>query len=227
MNEGFVSAGGVLAPAGALAGGLDRRNLKGIAVLGSNPVTVTQEPFDDDGWLIYVCSPHNIEHRTLPRWDQWFEVHIPVAHPTRSWQYLRGLENQVNEKVVRGEQPIVWMRDKDTIPYFPCAREYPDELMRGTKTIDKRTGAVDYVPGKFHRSQFKSSIAFILASAILDCTTYGIPKIGLWGILQNSKVEYTNQRPSTQYFLEAAAERGIQVLVSSESKLFHDDAELF
>jgi hypothetical protein len=226
MNDGFVSAGDSVSPAGVLAGGLDRSNLKGIAVLGSHPATVDSAPFADDGWLIYVCSPHNIEHRTLPRWDQWFEVHIPVAHPTRSWQYLRGLEDQVNEKVARGDKPIVWMRDKETIPYFPCARLYPDASMRGTKKIHK-TGAVDYAPGKFHRSQFKSSIAFMLAKAIKDCETYNIPQIGLWGILQASKSEFENQRPSTQYFLETAAERGIKVYVSAESQLFHDDAELF
>jgi hypothetical protein len=66
-----------------------------------------------------------------------------------------------------------------------------------------------------------------MAKAICDCEAYNIPRIGLWGILQASQTEYEQQRPSTQYFLEEAAERGIQVFAAAESRLFHDDKELF
>ena len=50
----------------------------GIAILGSHPATVQLAPFADPGWRIYSCSPHNVEKRTLPRVDQWFEVHEPL-----------------------------------------------------------------------------------------------------------------------------------------------------
>src|SRR3990167_6433029 len=79
-----------------------------IAVLGSPPATVTQAPFDKP-WLIYACSPHNFEMRQLPRWDAWFEVHIPLADRTRAYPYLKFLETV----------PLVWMRDKQSIGHFP------------------------------------------------------------------------------------------------------------
>ena len=87
----------------------------GIAILGSHPKTVGKAPFDEN-WLIYSCSPHNFEHRTLPRFDQWFEVHSPIADKTRAYPYLRFLESVEN----------LWMRDKEASHLFPGATQYPD-----------------------------------------------------------------------------------------------------
>lgn len=197
-----------------------------IAILGSHPETVVQAPFDDEGWLIYCCSPHNIEQRTLPRWDAWFEIHVPALHPTRQYGYLRGLEDQARQRQASGQNPIVWMRDEAMISHYPGGCRYPDEEMRGKKRIHK-DGRVDFKPGRFHRSQFRSSIAFMMAKAIADCEEFGLKQIGLWGILQASDAEFREQRPSTQYFLEEAARRGIKTLVSAKSGLFHDDPEVF
>ena len=69
----------------------DQPQFEGIAILGSHPKTVEHAPFDKS-WLIYACSPHNIEKRTLPRVDQWFEVHVPIADKTRQYPYLKHLE---------------------------------------------------------------------------------------------------------------------------------------
>jgi hypothetical protein len=184
---------------------------EGIAVLGSHPATVELAPFSDPSWLIYACSPHNVEQRRLPRWDQWFEIHLPAAHSTRSYHYLRGLEEQSREKQERGENPIVWMRDQAALPHFPGSRLYPEQEMKEL----------------FCPFLFSSSIAFILAKAIVDAEKMGIKQIGLWGILQASKPEYLQQRPGTQYFLWEAARRGIKVLAAQESGLFEVPPETF
>ena len=173
---------------------------KGIAVLGSHPATVAQAPFNDD-WLIYACSPHNFEMRQLPRWEAWFEVHIPIADRTRAYPYLKFLETV----------PLVWMRDKASIQYFPGARLYPEDEMKK----------------EFGPFTFTSSIAYILAMAIKDCERLEIPQIGLWGIMQASPNEFMYQRPGIQNLIWEATKRKIKVLAPKESRLFEPPPEDF
>ena len=203
----------------------------GIAVLGSHPQTVMQAPFngswkdgkqfaqieidyekgDIDGtivepppegeWLIWACSPHNVEQRKLPRKDEWFEIHKPIADATRAYPYLRYLENL----------PKVWMRDKEAISLFPGAEEYPEKEMKE----------------RFGPYCFTSSIAFILAKAIVTCERDKIPNIGLWGIMQASQTEYTYQRPGIQNLIWEATKAGINVMAPFESQLFHPPMEKF
>jgi hypothetical protein len=188
----------------------EEQKWNGIAVLGSNPKTVGMAPFNDPKWKIYACSPHNIEHRTLPRVNEWFEVHVPVAHQTRAYDYLRHLEdNKVSEE---GSAEVIWMRDPNAIHRFKDARPYPEEFMKqefGPFFLDT------------------SSIAYILAKAIVDCCQQNIPAIGLWGIMQASETEYSYQRPGIQYFIWEAARRGIDVYAPDISKLFHPQAVEF
>ena len=104
---------------------------KGIAVLGSHPATVMQAPFNDD-WLIYACSPHNFEQRRLPRWDEWFEIHIPLADKTRAYPYLKFLEGV----------PLVWMRDRQSMPFFKSAKQRearPRSTVRARSTVCSRS----------------------------------------------------------------------------------------
>lgn len=170
----------------------------GIAILGSHPATVMQAPFDQN-WLIWACSPHNFEKNKLPRWDEWFEVHIPLAHHTRAYPYLRWLE----------QAPAVWMRDKNAIGHFPGAKLYPE--------ADLKSEFGPYV--------FTSSIAYMIAKAIKACEERNICTIGLWGIMQASPNEYTTQRPGIQHLVWEAVKRGIEVLAPPESKLFEPPAD--
>lgn len=126
--------------------------IKGIAVLGSHPATVAKAPFHDPDWLIYACSPHNIEQRTLPRVSEWFEVHLPVTHPTRQYEYLRRLE-QNNVAANPPHASVIWARDEQFLARCRDARPYPEQEMKA-------------VFGPF---TFTSSIAFMLAKAIVDC----------------------------------------------------------
>lgn len=171
---------------------------KGIAVLGSHPATVAMAPFHED-WLIYACSPHNFERRKLPRFDAWFEVHIPVAHQTRAYNYVKYLETL----------PLVWMRDKAAMHHFPGARLYPEEEMKA----------------EFGPFTFTSSIAYMLAMAIKDCEKHKIQAIGLFGIMQASPNEYTGQRPGIQNLIWHATKRGIHVIAPDISKLFEPPPE--
>lgn len=209
---------------------------KGIAILGSHPATVMSAPFDDPSWLIYACSPHNVEQRTLPRVNEWFEVHDPVEDPTRAFGYLKAV----------AEMPFVWMRDKRALAsgLFKGAREYPEAALKGTsqfqrlKTQNKDGTAglhVAEIPngdGVFCPYMFTSSIAYMLAKAIVDIEEMQAggmmpakelgtpPMIGMWGIMQQSDTEYAYQRPGIQYFIHEAKRRGIKVVANRESCLF-------
>lgn len=210
-----------LADAIESANGKTETKFSGIAIMGSNPGSVQEGPFDHADWLIYACSPHNLEFeaqdgsnrglRYLPggkradggrfRVDEWFEVHLPLADATRPYGYLRELE----------KLPLVWMRDGEGLSRIKGARQYPE------KDLKQRFGPFF----------FTSSIAFMLAKAIVDCERLGIPRIGIWGVHQASETEYTYQRPGIQYFIQRATELGIQVIAPEVSRLFEPQRESF
>ena len=184
----------------------------GIAILGSHPATVMKAPFADPGWLIYACSPHNVEKRALPRVTQWYEVHDTIEDPTRAFAYLKAVS----------EMPFVWMRDQRALASgaFKGARPYPDQELFGTATALPDGSSVPNGDGLFCPYMATSSIAYMLAKAIVDCEAQGIKQLGLWGIMQASEGEYVYQRPGIQYFLHQATKRGIKVIANRESRLF-------
>jgi hypothetical protein len=175
---------------------------KGICILGSNPSNKHLAPFNDPSWLIYACSPDNSPYGSgpgagaLPRFDGWVEAHDPIEDHSRPYAYIRYLETL----------PLVWMRDKRAMAtgLFKGARPYPEEKVKA----------------KFCNFMFTSTVAYMLAKAIVDCEEQGIPQIALHGILQSSAQEYAYQRPGTQYFIWEATQRGIKVLAAKESQLF-------
>lgn len=217
---------------------VSRSKVTGIAILGSHPATVMAAPFGQADWQIWACSPHNVEHRTLPRVDQWFEVHTPIEDPTRAFGYLHAVSRM----------PFVWMRDERALAsgLFKGGHLYPEKELKGTSTrqaIDVPTGTyqkaqapngkvglveamerrnveVPNMDGMFNPYMFTSSIAHMLAKAIADCEQQGVRQIGLWGIMQQSESEFTYQRPGIQYFLGEAMKRGIKVSANRESCLF-------
>lgn len=217
-----------------------------IAILGSNPQTVGAAPFGQSNWTINACSPdntpygHSREARPLPRVDEWFECHTPVEDPTRPFAYLAYIAQTM---------PLIWMRDKRALSsgFFKGARPYPEKELKGTskfEVIQKPTGVfrpakkvstgehgfaevmeehkaeVPNGDGLFIPHMFTSSIAYMLAKAIVDCEQNKIHQIGLWGIMQQSDTEYTYQRPGIQYFLGEAQRRGIKIVANRESCLF-------
>jgi len=195
--------------------------VQGIAILGSHPQTVQKAPYHDKSWLIYACSPHNVEMRTLPRVDAWFENHLPIQDATRSYYYLRQLEKMTCPIYMRvtelppddfpmddKHRAAIYQQhaiDKANISCFPTARLFPEIELKE----------------KFCSFMFTSSIAYMLAKAIDDCEKNNYKKISIFGVMQASKTEFAYQRPGIQYFIWEATKRGIQVIAPEESKLFH------
>lgn len=217
-----------------------------IAILGSHPQTVGAAPFGQRNWAIHACSPdntpygHSEQARPLPRVDEWFELHAPVEDPSRPYGYLCYIAQTM---------PVIWMRDKRAMAtgVFKGARPYPEKELKGTsrfETIQKPSGVfkparkvstgehgfaevmeehkaeVPNGDGLFLPHMFTSSVAYMLAKAIVDCEKNGIQQIGLWGIMQAANNEYVYQRPGIQYFIGEAQRRGIKVVANRESCLF-------
>jgi hypothetical protein len=192
-------------------------SVAGIAICGSNPATKHTAPFGDPSWLIYSCSPDNSPFgnpancSVLPRVTENFELHAPLEDPSRPAAYLMWV----------AQQPLVWMRDARAIQsgLFKGARPYPEQKLFGTWTKMRDGSVVPTGDGEFCPQLFTSSIAYMLAKAIMDAVEQNIPAIGLFGILQSEQEEYKSQRPGTQYMLWEARRRGIKTLVAPESKL--------
>jgi hypothetical protein len=193
---------------------------EGIAILGSHPATVMKAPFDKN-WLIYACSPHNFEKRLLPRFDAWFEVHIPVADKTRADPYLRYVQTL----------PKVWMRDTEALPRYPGGILYPEDELRGVgEVVQGANGPQTNMlkVGKFSYFHFTSSIAYMMAKAIDDIDNgLAAPCLGLFGIMQASANEYVYQRPGIQYFIDQCWRRGIKTVAPDISRLFESPPENF
>lgn len=173
------------------------KKYKGIALVGSNPLTKFSAPFHDPGWLIWACSPSNSPYglqdsAVIPRWDAWFELHRPIAHPTRPFGYLNWL---------RENAPVLYLRDKAALPFFPGAKLYPDKELKA----------------EFGPFIFTSTIAYMQAFAIKECERLGIPIIGLFGILQAHDTEYYKHKIGTQQFMVEARRRGIQTALPDAS----------
>jgi hypothetical protein len=198
-----------------------------IAICGSNPTTIDEAPFGDPSWRIWACSPDNTPFglgkltRELPRVDERFELHVPIADESRPFGYLQHIS----------KDPIVWLRDERALPHFPGGRMYPEAKLKGTSKFQRmqvhQNGGVETriceIPngdGKYCAYCFTSSISYMLAKAINDLEGVRGAQIGLWGIIQATDGEYSYQRPGIQYFLYEATKRGIKVIANRESCLF-------
>jgi len=229
-----------LATGSPVAPAIVKGRLKGIAIVGSQPTTVMQAPFGDEGWAIYACSPdntpwgHEKNRRTLPRFDQWFELHAPIEDHSRPYGYLQYVASL----------PFVWMRDGRALAtgLFKGARPFPDRELYGTHGTQKRIikgpgGLMREVEvpipagdGRFCPYMFTSSLAYMMAKAIVDIEEMvkdgrmggngAPPMMGAWGIRQQEQGEYAYQRPGTRYFLWEAMMAGIKVHVDLQSGLF-------
>jgi hypothetical protein len=205
------------APDQEAASEAERVRVRGIAIMGSNPLTRDMAPFPDASWRIWACSPDNSPHghapfaKELSRVDQWFELHDNVEDKSRPYAYLRWLE---------GQSYRVWMRDKKNLAQFANGQVYPFEELFGVLKTEPYRGADGYVrsrvmvaqPGLFSWWSATSSIALMLAAAIAECERTGIKTIGIFGVMQASKNEYAYQRPGIQNMIWEAAKRGISVI---------------
>jgi hypothetical protein len=87
-----------------------------IGIVGAHPATKLAAPYQDTDWTIWTCSQQHLFKRDdqmradLPRWDAWFELHVPMGPD----DYVNWLQSQ----------PLVYVRDPEAS--FPGAQMYPE-----------------------------------------------------------------------------------------------------
>lgn len=128
-------------------------------------------------------------YMVIPRFDRWFEMH----------------SRQEFERSFRNSHHLDWLRQ--------CRK--PIYMQRKHKSIPS---SVEYPIKRMvaeFGSCFRSTICYMLALAIDE----GFRAIHLYGVDLDSEKEYSDQRPSGEYFLGLARGRGIEVYVPEDSAL--------
>ncbi len=208
---------------------------QGIAILGSHPETVGDAPFNDKSWKIYACSPHNIEMRTLPRIDEWFEIHKPVTDKTRRYEYLRRLEeNRVAQDPAHCD--VIWMRDEEALPRFKDARPYPEKQLKdefGPSLGRLLTGAgalFASAPGGADAKNEESLYARLMAGRMADGRIIGDdPHMNrfLIGLAREVRPEQTVTETGDQGGRSLAEElKDIQKLRRTDRRAYDNDAAI-
>lgn len=189
-----------------------------IGLIGSAPSSVGLAPYGDPSWKIWACSPGTFG--VIPRSDAFFELHRwepgVVGRPgtQKPWfspEYVQWLK----------QHPLVWTTE--VIPEIPGSKRLPRE------DLFKKYGTYF----------FTSSLAWMMAMAIEEILSdrerrrtlaatqaaelpdpmHDVEAIGLWGVDMAATEEYGYQRAGCQYFIQIAANLGIEIVVPPESDL--------
>lgn len=157
-----------------------------VAIVGFASSTREKAPFASD---LYEIWGLNQLYRHIPRADRWFDIH----------------ENY-DEGVVEGTDHIGWLRSAKIPVYmnkqwedYPTSIEYP---------IDK---VIEY----FGRDYFTSTIAYMLALAIIE----KFERIEIYGVDLIVGTEWEEQRQCAEYYIGWAKGAGIDVYIPKESAL--------
>jgi hypothetical protein len=177
--------------------------LKKVAIMGSAPSSIRLAPFDDPDFEIWGCSPGLYPH--AKRVNAWFEIHR--WEPGKTWfspEYISWMAKL--KAPVHMIQPV---------PEIPNSIAYPlDAVINGVyaHVVNKKG---QWREKRFDRSNFSSTIAWMIALAILA----EVDVIGLWGVDMSAQEEWFFQRSGCQNMINAAQSVGIQVICPPESDL--------
>lgn len=177
--------------------------LKKIAILGSAPSSVSLAPFADTSWQIWACSPGC--YPVAKRVDRWVELHRwEPGQPWFSVEYIKFMANLSG--------PVYMI---EPVAEIPNSVMYPlDQVMNHVYGYMVDLKGV-WREKRFDRSDFSSSIAWMIALAIVE----GADEIGLWGVDMSACEEWAFQRSGCQSLIDAAKSVGITVRVPCESDL--------
>jgi len=146
-------------------------------------------PYDDKEFEIWAL---NDMYNVIPRADRWFELHNRALV-----EVCRARDN--------GAAHIEWLKDCKIPVYMqkhyddiPNSVEYPIE---------------EYI--KKYRDYYTNTVSYMLCMAIDE----GYNEIHVYGVDMAQNTEYSEQRPSVEYWIGYAEGRGIKVYIPPESDL--------
>ena len=164
-----------------------------VAIVGGARSRV-RAPYGDDSWEIWAYSSLRVH---TPRITRWFEMHA-----------LGDLETQLvrsTPKRLSFDEYMAFLRSLECPVYMqkaqaeiPRSVEYP--LAQALEAFGRC---------------FTSTASYVIALAIME----QFDVIGVWGVHLTEKTVYARQRPGVEYLLGVAKQRGIDVVLPSESPL--------
>lgn len=176
---------------------------KKVAILGSAPSSVLLAPFGDPTWDIWGCSPGC--YPVAKRVDRWFEIHrYEPGQPWFSPEYI--------QYMARFGGPVYMV---EPVKDIPNSEYYPLDRVLNHVYAHIVDGKGVWREKRFDRSDFSSTIAWMIALAIVE----GYDEIGLWGVDMSAQEEWFFQRSGCQSLIDAAKSIGIAVRVPCESDL--------
>ena len=194
-----------------------------IGIMGSAPSSVLLAPFDDPSWELWGCSPGL--YPVAKRMNVWFEIH--KWEPGKPW-----FSPEYIQYMAKFKGPVFTLQQQ---PEIPNSRPYPigpvldyvyarqlvqtfDGMEIAGAEADKiYIGDTPYVwvDRRFDRSDFSSTIAWMIALAIME----GAKEIGLWGVDMSATEEWYFQRSGCQSLIDTAKSLGIKITVPAESDI--------
>jgi len=171
--------------------------MKKVAIVGYTS-TREQAPYGDDSFEIWGI---NDLYEYIPRFNRWFDIH--------SYDFIK---NQVSSRTGRKQLEVlksmpvpVYMQKK--FKSIPNSVRYPfDEIVKYFSP---------YFTDPVHARYFTNSISFMLALAIYE----GFQEIAIYGVDLAVTTEYSEQRPSCEFWIGVAVGRGIKVHIPLQSDL--------
>lgn len=183
------------------------RTRKKVAIVGFAPSSMTdvRSLFNDPDFEIWGLNQLYMVFPHLPKFaTRWFQIHNKQAynqavrdHNHHAWLAAPTWVDPQTGQRFPVEHPLpVYMQEQ--IPDVPSSVPFP------VAAIMRRLG--DY---------FTNSISWMLALAICE----GFEAIHIYGVDMAQDEEYSEQRPSCEYFIGLARGKGIDVFIPAHSDL--------
>lgn len=159
-------------------------------------------PYDDPEFEIWGI---NDIYRYIPRFDRFFQLHRPEScdqehkkHPERdNWE--------MNRAAISNMKCPVYLQEAD--PEIPQTIKFP------LKEIIEMFAPYFIEPE--HAKYFTNSISYLTAFAIYE----GFEEIHIYGVDMAMASEFSQQRPSCEFWLGVAVGKGIIIHVPNQADL--------
>lgn len=173
-----------------------------VAIVGTHPITRTKAPFHNPDVDIWVFNGQ-LTMDWCTRANAVFDI-----HPTEDI-YRRSKEDLAFGK---------WLESEKNIPFYT---PYALEGCPGNVVYPRDEVVKDLLPnflrGDRVNEYFTSGPCYAIALAIHK----GYKRIEMYGIEMENNTEYVYQRDGIGLWLGIAAGRGVQVVISDQSMMFH------
>ena len=185
---------------------------KTVVLVGTHPATAGLTPWSEPGideiWALNDC--HELPFMHMESVTGWYQMHQP-------WRFLRVKpgKNWGNRVVM---DHAGWLQKEHNFPIW-MQRKY--EMVPNSETYPLREVCEEFLKGKlgrgggYMRKYFTTTFSFCIPLAIMR----GAERIEIYGCELSQEIEYTMQRPNTEFWCGVAVGRGVTVYVPQNCRI--------